>query len=250
VPLVTVPLAAIITSTPRSRLLRIDIRHAGFRFQAGQAVLLGQHGVSKRRPYSIACSPEQAAESNLLDLLVATERDGGLGAHLASAAPGAPLDIDGPLGSFTLPEFESTARVLLVAGGTGIAPLRSMLDHILRRQPARRVSLLYSARGSNEFAFIDELQVRAHVVSKGAFAAPHHDRAQEQMALVDQPRVDCVAGELGPPDGDVGPRGLLEPPDGVVIELPLDPRPRAGHRLKRPGVHDLLSCPPDLGRSR
>lgn len=160
-PLVTVPLAAIITSTPRSRLLRIDIRHAGFRFQAGQAVLLGQHGVSKRRPYSIACSPEQAAESNLLDLLVATERDGGLGAHLASAAPGAPLDIDGPLGSFTLPEFESTARVLLVAGGTGIAPLRSMLDHILRRQPARRVSLLYSARGSNEFAFIDELQGHA-----------------------------------------------------------------------------------------
>ena len=139
----------------------MDIRHAGFRFQAGQAVMLGQHGLSERRPYSIACSPEQAAETDLLDLLVTTERDGALGAHLASAAPGAPIDIDGPLGSFTLPVFESPSRVLLVAGGAGIAPLRSMLDHMLRRQPALQISLLYSARGSDEFAFIDELRGHA-----------------------------------------------------------------------------------------
>src|SRR5665213_3796629 len=39
-----------------------------------------------------------------------------------------------------------------------------------------------------------------------------------------------VASELGTPDRDVGRRGLLEPPDGVLIELALDPRPRAGYR--------------------
>jgi hypothetical protein len=38
------------------------------------------------------------------------------------------------------------------------------------------------------------------------------------------------------PNCDVGPRGLLEPPDGVSIELALDPRPRAGYRLKFPGI--------------
>src|ERR1035437_4050301 len=48
-----------------------------------------------------------------------------------------------------------------------------------------------------------------------------------------------------PPTVMPAPRGLLEPPDGVSIDLALDPRPRAGYRLKRPGVHDLLSCPPD-----
>jgi hypothetical protein len=37
------------------------------------------------------------------------------------------------------------------------------------------------------------------------------------MALVDQPGADRLAGELGPPDGEVVPRGLLEPPDGVSI---------------------------------
>jgi hypothetical protein len=41
--------------------------------------------------------------------------------------------------------------------------------------------------------------------SQGALAASHHDRAQEQMALVDQPRADCVASELGTPNCDVGP---------------------------------------------
>jgi ferredoxin-NADP reductase len=47
-----------------------------------------------------------------------------------------------------------------VAGGTGIAPVRAMLDHALRVHPLRTMSLLYSARRSDEFAFIEEL--RAH----------------------------------------------------------------------------------------
>jgi hypothetical protein len=82
----------------------------------------------------------------------------------------------------------------------------------------------------SEPALIEKFELRADVVRQGALAASHHDRAQEQMALVDQPRADCVASELGAPDCDVGPRGLLEPPDGVSIELALDPRPRAGWR--------------------
>ena len=97
----------------------------------------------------------------------------------------------------------------------------------------------------SEPALIDKFELRADVVGQRALAASHHDWAQEQMTLVDQPRANCVTSELGTPDCDVGHRGLLEPPHGVSIELALDPRPRAGYRLKRPGVHDLLSCPPD-----
>jgi ring-1,2-phenylacetyl-CoA epoxidase subunit PaaE len=161
VPLVTAPLTHIVAATPRSRLVRIDVRPIGFEFQPGQAVTVGEHGQPGRRPYSIACSPEQSAEAGLLDLLIAVEQDGGLGAHLGPAVPGMLLDIEGPLGSFTLPPLERHSRVLLVAGGTGIAPLRSMLDHVLRRQPAIRISLLYSARRADEFAFIDELEAHA-----------------------------------------------------------------------------------------
>ena len=51
----------------------------------------------------------------------------------------------------------------------------------------------------SEPAFIEKFELRADVVSQGALAASHHDRAQEQMGLVDQPRADCVASELGTP---------------------------------------------------
>jgi ferredoxin-NADP reductase len=51
-----------------------------------------------------------------------------------------------------------TQRLLFVAGGTGIAPLRAMIDHVLRGESAHRLSLLYSARNGEEFAFIEELR--------------------------------------------------------------------------------------------
>jgi hypothetical protein len=64
-----------------------------------------------------------------------------------------------------------------------------------------------------EPAFIERFELCADVVRQGALAVSHQDRAQEQVALVGQPRADCVASELGTPDSDVGPRGWLVPPD-------------------------------------
>lgn len=157
VPLVTVPIAEVAPVTPRSRLVRVDVRDLGFVFEPGQAVLVGGHGLP-RRPYSIASSPDQTAETGLLDLLIAVERGGSLDTHLGPATPGALLDLEGPVGTFTLPPLGGRARLLFVAGGTGIAPLRSMLDHVLRREPGLGISLLYSARRQDEFAFVDELQ--------------------------------------------------------------------------------------------
>ncbi len=61
----------------------------------------------------------------------------------------------------------------------------------------------------SEPALIEKFELRADVVWQGALAASHHDRAQEQMALVDEPRADCVAGELGTPDCDGGPEDCL-----------------------------------------
>lgn len=122
--------------------------------------MVGAHGGAERRPYSIACSPERAEQTGQLELLVAIEHDGSLGSHFGSATRGTMVDIDGPIGTFRLPAGSAEAWVLFVAGGTGIAPLRAMLDHLLRLRPAHRVSLLYSARRADEFAFIDEL--RAH----------------------------------------------------------------------------------------
>ena len=161
VSIVTVPIIDMETVTPRSRLVTIRLPPDGLAFAPGQAVLVGTQGQHKRRPYSIACSPERASETGRLELLVAVDIGGSPGAHLAYAGPGTLVDLEGPTGAFTLPNVKPDHRVLCVAGGTGIAPLRSMLDHLLRRDDAPRISLLYSARRGDEFAFIDELHEHA-----------------------------------------------------------------------------------------
>jgi len=157
VTLLTAPLARVDEASARSRLLAIDIGSHTFDYLPGQAVMMGPHGADVRRPFSIACSPERAAETHALELLIAME---GGSEDLRWARAGSLVDIEGPLGTFIFPASLDESRVLFVAGGTGIAPVRAMLDHALRRHPAEQISLLYSTRRSDEFAFIEEL--RAH----------------------------------------------------------------------------------------
>jgi NAD(P)H-flavin reductase len=159
-PAATLRVAEVTKATPRSILLSLDLADAAFEFLAGQAVLVGRHGQPTRRPYSIAISPEQASDTGRLQLLVGLDSRGSAGSHLDGVSPGSLLDVEGPTGTFTFPPALTHGRVLFVAGGTGIAPLRAMLDHTLRLHPAERVSLLYSARRADEFAFMPEL--RAH----------------------------------------------------------------------------------------
>lgn len=156
----TVPVQTIEPATPRSRLVTLDLQGYALDFQPGQAVLVGAHGQTERRPYSIACSPERAADTGRLELLIAVETDGAVGQPFGGASAGSLVDLEGPVGTFTLGPGAGASRVLFVAGGTGIAPLRSMIDH-LRRRPGARLSLLYSARRGDEFAFIDELRTHA-----------------------------------------------------------------------------------------
>ena len=144
--------------TPRSRLVTLDLRRRSFEFRPGQAVLIGAPGYQPRRPYSIASSPERVAESGVLELLIALESDGTLGPHIAGVAAGGSLEVEGPLGTFLFPTEPPLQRIVFVAGGTGIAPLRAMIDHVVRRGHTHPISLLYSARNGDEFAFIEELR--------------------------------------------------------------------------------------------
>ncbi len=120
--------------------------------------MIGAHGQTVRRPYSIACSPERARETGHLELLIGTEENGDIGEHFAGAAVGSLIDLEGPMGTFTFPDQPKESWLLFVAGGTGIAPLHAMIDHSLRTGLSQPISLLYSARRGDEFAFIEELR--------------------------------------------------------------------------------------------
>ena len=158
---ITAPLLRVVHATPRSRLLVFDLHDHPLTFSAGQAVLIGSQGAAERRPYSIASSPQRARETGELEVLVAVDDAGQAGAHLPHLDARVLIEIEGPVGTFIVPDDFTSTHVLLVAGGTGIAPLRAMTDHLLRSRPATRISLLYSARSHDEFAFIDELRQHA-----------------------------------------------------------------------------------------
>lgn len=144
-------------ATSRAVLLRLDLEGRSFPYRAGQAALLGRHGQPTRRAYSIASAPGDAAASRSLEFLVARTDTGALGAHLAPLDPGTLVDVEGPLGSFTLPDAAESGRLVLVAGGTGIAPLRAMLHDALRHRPLLRLALALSARSARDVPFGAEL---------------------------------------------------------------------------------------------
>jgi glycine betaine catabolism B len=163
----------VVTTTPLTRLIRVDLGTRPFVFQAGQAALIGTHGQTERRPYSIASSPDDAVRHHRLEFLVKVDALGTIGPHLAAVAPGSRIDFEGPTGAFTLGTAPAPAY-LFIAGGTGISPLRSMLRHLIAADTGVPLSVLYSARVPEEFAFRDELErlarrglIRLHLAVTG-----------------------------------------------------------------------------------
>jgi CDP-4-dehydro-6-deoxyglucose reductase len=118
------------------------------RFHAGQYLDVLLEG-GRRRSFSIASPPH---DSELLELHVRRVAGGGFterlfagsGSDPAGLAVGSLLRIEGPVGQFTY--RDGPGRVLMIAGGTGFAPLKSMLRHALETGIGRDLYLYWGAR--------------------------------------------------------------------------------------------------------
>jgi CDP-4-dehydro-6-deoxyglucose reductase, E3 len=113
------------------------------RFQPGQYLDVLLEG-GRRRSFSIASPPH---DSELLELHVRRVPGGGFTDQLfGTLRAGALLRIEGPVGQFTY--RPGSGPVLMIAGGTGFAPLKSMLRHILEHtgNSQREIHLYWGAR--------------------------------------------------------------------------------------------------------
>ncbi|MSO57022.1 MAG: hypothetical protein EXQ55_08920 [Acidobacteria bacterium] len=172
----TIPIREVVPATPRAHVIRLDLQGHPFSYRSGQAAYLHPAEASKRRPYSIASAPEETARHGLLEFLVQTGPDAASGLSVDQIRPGTLVEVEGPLGSFTFPEHPREHRFVFIGGGTGIAPLRSMLWHALLAERAGRIGLIYSVRAPEEFAYLDEFEQLAsegridftHTVTRGA----------------------------------------------------------------------------------
>lgn len=204
-------------ATPRTRIITLDLHDAEFSFNAGQAAMVGLHGSRLRKPYSIASAPWELRKTGLLQMLAQIEDAGGLDPHLELAAPGTQLDLEGPFGTFGLPPDE-TIPLLFVAGGTGIAPLRSMLVERLSRPTIVPMALIYSARSADEFAFRAELdalatagRIAAHfTVTRDDGTWPgRRGRIDEALLKEALPSLQSLCLVCGPPQLVADARALL-----------------------------------------
>jgi ferredoxin-NADP reductase len=125
--------------------------------RAGQHVdvrLTAEDGYQAERSYSIASAPEDE------HLVLTVERldDGEVSPYLAGELrPGDELELRGPIGGYFVWEATLGGPLLLLAGGSGIVPLRSMLRHRSAIESTIPVRLLYSSRSLDEVIYRDEL---------------------------------------------------------------------------------------------
>ena len=116
--------------------------------------LTAEDGYQAQRSYSIASAPEDE------HLVLTVERldDGEVSGYLADELrAGDELELRGPIGGYFVWEASQPGPVLLVAGGSGIVPFRSVLRHREASNSAAPVRLLYSARSHEEIIYSEEL---------------------------------------------------------------------------------------------
>jgi ferredoxin-NADP reductase len=154
-------------ATPTARVVQLDLGGAPFPFEAGQAAMIGIADRPERVPYSIACAPEDSARTGMLEFLIRVESSGRWGHLFDNLSRGMALGVRGPYGSFVLPAGERLTRLLFIAGGTGISPVRAMVRHLRLTGRQADIQLLYSARSAAELAFLPEFRgmARRHEIA-------------------------------------------------------------------------------------
>lgn len=127
-----------------------------FNFEPGQYVDIMLPG-GRRRSFSIASPPH---DSRLLELHIRRVAGGEFTETLFAAdARSALLSIEGPLGRFVYkPPAGEPAPMLLVGGGTGLAPLKSILRHVIENDLDREMILYWGVRSERDLYAHGELE--------------------------------------------------------------------------------------------
>jgi CDP-4-dehydro-6-deoxyglucose reductase len=129
------------------RLVLRPARGERLRHIAGQYLDILLPG-GKRRAFSIANAPEDDGDG--LELHVRHVPGGGFTDWVFGDMPdGAVLRIEGPLGTF-VPREDSERPMLFVAGGTGFAPVKAIVEHFLHLGSTRPMTLYWGVRSCED----------------------------------------------------------------------------------------------------
>ena len=130
-----------------------------FKYHAGQYVeFLLRNG--DRRAYSIANAPHTQAENPSIELHIRHMPGGKFTDHVFGAMKEKEImRVEGPFGSFYLREDSSKPMVLL-ASGTGFAPIKAMIEHMQFKRITRPAVLYWGGRRPADLYMNDWVMAR------------------------------------------------------------------------------------------
>lgn len=173
------------------------------RHRAGQHYdlrLTAEDGYQTQRSYSIASEPEREGE---VDITVERINDGEVSTYLHDViVKGDKVEVRGPIGGYFVWDAGFLpAPLLLIAGGSGVVPLMSMLRHRTAIMGNNPTALLYSSRSFEDIVYYNELD-KLHKADNGLQV--FHTLTRSQPAdwkgyarRIDEEMLREVAGPLG-----------------------------------------------------
>ena len=199
--------------------------------------LTAEDGYQAQRSYSIASAPEDEH----LTLTVERLDDGEVSPYLVDVLrPGDELELRGPIGGYFVWESALGGPLQLLAGGSGVVPLRAMLRHRAASSSAAPARLLYSVRGLDEVIYREELD--ALDASEGVDVRLTLTRRWPPDWAGDRGRVDAALlgiAAFAPDERPLvyicGPNGFVEAAANALVEL--------GHAA---GAHPDRALRPEL----
>ena len=172
-------------------------------FLPGQYVNVGIPGTELHRAYSFSSAPGAREASFLIRNLPG----GRMSTYLADrAAPGDALTLTGPMGAFYLRPVERPQ--LWLAGGTGLAPFLSMLEHLAEQGSDHPVTLYYAVTRAADLVELERVTALAGAIGNVTvvtiLAAPEEDHARkgfvtDHVTAEDLNGGDCDVYLCGPP---------------------------------------------------
>lgn len=192
-----------------------------FSFQAGQYCRFKVPGSVEWRSYSMASGEHQRGT---LSFLVRVLPSGQMSDYLRNhAAVGDRIQMEGPLGRFA---YDPEVRPhLLVAGGTGLAPMLSILDKIRLNPASPPVQLIFGCVREADLFFLDEIEARKSFMPNLSVLVTVEERSSD-AAIGEGNPVQAIANEHVA-DGTVayicGPPGMIRAATDRLRALGLDP---------------------------
>lgn len=189
-------------------------------YLAGQYVNVSVPGTTQTRSYSFSSMPK----NGVVEFLVRNIPNGLMSSYLSGPAKaGDDLMLTGPIGSFYLRDV--TRPLLLLAGGTGLAPFLAMLQVLEKAPPAFPIHMIYGVTSDADLVEVEKLAAFAKTIPGFTYATvvADHESAHERKGYVTHHLPDTALY-----DGDVdiylcGPPPMVDAVRGYLAEKGVKP---------------------------